>query len=169
MRLQAKRARRAALEPEAAVDPRAIREAALGLLARRDHATHELGRKLKERGFDAVAIAPVLAELAANRFLDDERFAEHFVSYHAARGQGPVRIGAELRQLALSADVINRHLEAAVDWRELARRARRKKFGAAVPRDFKARAKQARFLEYRGYSAEQIRAALEGEVVAEGC
>jgi len=164
VRLQARRARRGALEPEAAVDPRAIREAAAGLLARRDHATHELERKLKERGFESAAIASVLAELAAKRFLDDDRFVEHFVSYHASRGQGPVRIAAELRQLGLTAEIIDRHLDAVSDWHERARAARRKKFGAAVPRDFRSRVKQAKFLEYRGYAADEVRAALEGDI-----
>ncbi len=30
------------------------------------------------------------------RLLDDSRFAEHFVAYHANRGQGPVRIAHKL-------------------------------------------------------------------------
>jgi len=163
VRLQAKRAGRAALEPEEAIDPRAIREAAVGLLARRDHATRELGRKLEERGFNAEVIAVVLAELTARHFLDDERYIEHFVSYHAGRGQGPVRIAAELRQVGVAAESIDRQLDAVADWRERARGVRRKKFGAGLPKDFKGRARQARFLEYRGFLADHIRAALEGD------
>ena len=38
---------------------------------------------------------------------------------------------------------------------------RRKRFGADPPSDFRERARQARFLEYRGFSRDQIRAALE--------
>ena len=38
---------------------------------------------------------------------------------------------------------------------------RRKRFGAEVPRDYRERARQARFLEYRGFASSQIRAALE--------
>jgi regulatory protein len=163
VRLRAKRA----LEPEVARDPRSIRQAALELLARRDHATSELERKLKERGFDAPAIGPVLEELAAERLLDDDRFLEHFVSYHKARGQGPIRIAAELRQRSMPSESIERHLDAVLDWPEHARTARRKKFGSSVPKDFKSRARQARFLEYRGFSAEHIRAALQGDVAAE--
>jgi regulatory protein len=164
VRLQAKRAGRSAFAPDEAIDPRAIREAALGLLARRDHATHELERKLMERGFDVAAITPVLAELAAEHFLDDERYVEHFVAYHAARGQGPMRIAAELRQVGIPAESVDRQLGAIADWRERARTVRRKKFGAGLPKDFKGRARQARFLEYRGFLADHIRAALEGEI-----
>ena len=48
---------------------------------------------------------------------------------------------------------------AEVDWGALARAARRKKF-RAPPGDASARAKQSRFLEYRGFDAAQIRHAL---------
>jgi regulatory protein len=164
VRLRAKRAGRAALEPEKAIDPRAICEAAVGLLARRDHATRELERKLQERGFNSEAITAVLTELTAKHFLDDERYTEHFVAYHAARGQGPVRIAAELHQVGVAAESIDRQLDTTADWRERACAVRRKKFGVALPKDFKGRARQARFLEYRGFSADHIRAALDGDV-----
>jgi regulatory protein len=48
-----------------------------------------------------------------------------------------------------------------VDWLATARAVRRKRFGAEPPRDFRERAKQARFLQYRGFTADQVRAALE--------
>jgi len=167
VRLRAKKAGRAALDPEAAADPRSIRKTALEFLARRDFSAGELERRLEERGYDAAAIVPVLQDLVAKRFLDDDRFIENFVSYHAARGQGPIRIAVELRQRSVPAEAIERHLDAIADWRERACTARRKKFGAGVPKDFKSRAKQGRFLEYRGFSPEHIRAALEGDVAAE--
>ena len=160
MRRQAKRERTA----DEATDPLAIREAALGLLARRDHAAPELERKLKERGFDRLAAGAVIQELAAEHLLDDERYVEHFVAYHVTRGQGPARITAELRQLQLPADIIRRHLDAVVDWPGHARVVRRKKFGATIPGSYSARAKQARFLQYRGFSSDHIRAALAGDV-----
>ena len=163
MRRQAKRERTA----DEARDPRAIREAALGLLARRDHAARELERKLHDRGFDRAAADAVLQELAAERLIDDERYVEHFVAYHLTRGQGPVRITAELRVLQIPPEIIKRHLDAVADWREQARAVRRKKFGASIPGSYSARAKQARFLQYRGYTSEHIRAALAGEVASE--
>jgi regulatory protein len=46
------------------------------------------------------------------------------------------------------------------DWIQAAREARRRKFGPDLPADARARAKQARFLQYRGFSSDQIRAAL---------
>ena len=52
---------------------------------------------------------------------------------------------------------------AEVDWVQLAREVRRRKFGAATPRSLGERAKQARFLQYRGFDAEQLRAAFRDE------
>ena len=48
------------------------------------------------------------------------------------------------------------------DFVKLARDARIRKFGATIPKDRKERAKQARFLQYRGFSTDHIRAVLEG-------
>jgi regulatory protein len=46
------------------------------------------------------------------------------------------------------------------DWVAVAREARRRRFGVSPPGDYPERARQARFLQYRGFSHEQIRAAL---------
>ena len=48
----------------------------------------------------------------------------------------------------------------AEDWAGIAREIRRKRFGLSPPGDYRERARQARFLQYRGFSAEQVRAAL---------
>ena len=66
------------------------------LLARRDYACGELGAKLRERGFEPALIEALVEQLRARRMLDDERYAGHFVEYHSARGQGPVRIRRDL-------------------------------------------------------------------------
>jgi regulatory protein len=47
-----------------------------------------------------------------------------------------------------------------VDWAASATRERQRRFGAPPPREYRERAKQARFLQYRGFSTDQIRAAL---------
>jgi regulatory protein len=48
-----------------------------------------------------------------------------------------------------------------VDWLETIRAVRRKRFGPDLPREYAERARQARFLQYRGFDSEQIRSALE--------
>ena len=61
----------------------------------------------------------------------------------------------------MTAAEVDAALEAAAeDWAAIAREVRRKRFGVSPPGDYRERARQARFLQYRGFSAEQIRAAL---------
>ena len=71
------------------LDARAARVAALDALARRDHASEELRRKLLDKGYDAAVVAPLIERLCAEKLLDDRRYMENFVAYHAARGHGP--------------------------------------------------------------------------------
>jgi regulatory protein len=150
---------KAALAAEA--DERTVKAAALALLAGRDFGRRELAERLTRRGYPVALVDAVLAELVADNSLSEDRYLEQFVSQHAARGQGPMRIRMELRERGIEASAVEQALaEAEANWVEAARQARRRRFGAAPPGDFRERAKQARFLQYRGFSAEQIRAAL---------
>ncbi len=163
------RARRAAPavkrpRPEAPGDPSRVRAAALALLARRDYFSAELGRRLIERGFDLQATAEALAALTAERLLDDARCLERFVAYRAERGQGPLRIALDLRAQGAPAELIAPALEAGADWRARAREVRRRKFGVAAPAGWTEKARQARFLQYRGFSSDDIRAAIGAEL-----
>jgi regulatory protein len=98
--------------------------------------------------------------LADEGLQKDDRYAEVFIRSRAARGYGPRRIEQELKSRGVEQSLIRGALNAAeVDWDELARDTRRKKFRGA-PGDAQARAKQMRFLEYRGFDAAQIRQAL---------
>lgn len=139
-------------------DPAAVRLAALTLLARRDFASGELRHKLAQRGFADSAVRAVLEELAAAGQLNEARYVEGQVRAQAARGQGPLRIAAGLRRNQVPEALIAAGLEA-VDWLELARKVRRAKFGAQAPGNWSEKARQARFLQYRGFSADHIRAA----------
>jgi regulatory protein len=142
----------------------AARAQALKLLARREHARGELLEKLVARGHDRAVAAQVLDELAARRLLSEERFVAHLVSVKSGRGVGPLRIAAELRAKGVARDDAQAGLEAsAADWAAECERARRKRFGAALPRDAQERGRQARFLQQRGFTAEQVRRALRGD------
>jgi regulatory protein len=141
-------------------DPARIRSSAIGLLARREHSAGQLKAKLGSRGFDSDATEAVLEDLARRGLQSDERYVASFITHHAARGQGPVRIRAELRESGVAAELVDRLLdEADVDWVDTARTARRKKFGESPPGGFAERAKQSRFLQYRGFSQDHIRGA----------
>jgi regulatory protein len=145
--------RRTEIEP---LDARAARVAALDALGRRDYAAEELRRKLLDKGYDSTVVGPVLDALRAEKLLDDRRYVENFVAYHAARGQGPVRVRADLRKSGLMED----GLDAYPDWLAQLRSARQKKFGAALPDGYADKQRQSRFLAYRGFTNAQIRTAL---------
>ena len=159
--------RRRAGDPEKAAararDPEAARLAALTLLARRDFASGELRQKLELQGFAPDVVAGVLQQLTDERALCDARYAENYVTSHSSRGQGPLRIAADLRALGVSDPLIDAALATGPDWRALARQVRNRKFGDAAPADWTEKTRQARFLQYRGFSADHIRAATGAE------
>ncbi len=68
------------------------------------------------KGYDAGLVALLLEGLRAEKLLDDRRFTESFVAYHAARGQGPLRIRAELRRHGLEGALAEECLDAFPDW-----------------------------------------------------
>ena len=106
----------------------------------------------------------MVATLVAERLVDDSRYVQNFIAYHAGRGQGPARVRAELRQKGVIGDVVEEGLAAFADWNDAMEAARRKKFGAAWPDGYPERMRQARFLSYRGFTSAQIRTVL-GSVV----
>ena len=140
-------------------DPEAARLAAMAQLARRDFATGELRQKLESQGFHREVAAAVVAELIEERALDDGRYAENYVSYHADRGHGPLRIAADLKALGVPSNLVEAALAAGPDWRVLAGEVRTRKFGAETPEEWTEKTRQARFLQYRGFSSDHIRAA----------
>jgi regulatory protein len=142
------------------LDSRAARAAALDALSRRDHTSEELRGKLLGKGYDAAVIAELVNRLRAEKLLDEGRYLENFVAYHAGRGQGPNRVRANLRHLGLSGAQIDAALTDFPDWLTQLKRAREKKFGTSLPTNYADRQRQAQFLAYRGFTGAQIRSAL---------
>jgi regulatory protein len=141
-------------------DPDGARLAAVTRLARRDFASGELAARLQEDGYPAEAVAAVIADLTADRILDDARFATQYVAYHADRGQGPRRIAMDLSARGVAPLHIEAALAAGKDWAALAREVRTRRFGLTPPATWAEKAKQGRFLQYRGFSSDHIRSAL---------
>ena len=158
-----RRFRKVKADPDKAGDPRAVRMAAVALLAGRDFASGELKDKLEAQGYLPDAAGEAVAELVEGKVLDDSRYAEHFVTHRSNRGQGPARIAAELRDLRLPPEIIEGALASGPDWKALAREVRTRKFGSAIPVTWTDKGRQGRFLQYRGFSSDHIRAALGGD------
>jgi regulatory protein len=142
------------------LDARGARVAALDALARRDHASAGLRRKLLDKGYDPAVVDPLVEQLCTEKLVDDRRYVENFVTYHAARGQGPLRVRMDLRKQGMQGELVENAIAAYPDWIEQLRKARQKKFGAAVPSQYADGQRQARFLGYRGFTGAQIRMAL---------
>ncbi len=137
-----------------------VRQHAMLLLARREHARFELVVKLSAKGFDALYIEPVLNALEADNLLSDKRFAECYIRSRVNKGYGPCRIRIELQARKVDDEIVNEFLYHGWDWSRRIAEVRRKRFGDVPVTDIKVRAKQQRFLQYRGFSSEQINAAM---------
>jgi len=141
--------------------PQEARKKAMDFLARREYGQTELIRKLADKGFDRDVAANAVAQLTEDGLQSDERFSESFVQSRINQGKGPVRIRIDLGQKGIGDSIVEVALEEAdPDWRALAREQRIKKFGPDLPTDFKEKARQMRFLQYRGFEQGHIQAAV---------
>jgi len=135
----------------------------MNLLARREHSRAELHSKLRHKGFDVAIIENVVADLVRDNLVDDERFTEGYVRYRLNRGFGPLRVQIELRERGIDDALIDKYVDASGEhWLDRITTVQSKKFGN-MPNDFQERARQARFLQYRGFTSEQIRLVLKSE------
>ena len=149
---------------ERASDAVRARKKAMDYLARREHGREELTAKLIGAGFEPETARDVVARLADEGLQDDRRFVESFVQSRVGQGKGPVRIRSELGQRGHADGIIDEALEGSgTDWFALAREVRLKKFGAALPGDFREKARQMRFLQYRGFEQAHVQAAVSAE------
>ena len=136
-------------------------DAGIGLLARREHSVRELRTKLAARGYGPDGIEAALETLCERGLLSDERFASAFLRSRRERGQGPLKIRAQLMQRGVNSELIDAALSGAgVDWDECAQAARSRRFGESPPADHAQRAREARFLRGRGFSSGQVARAL---------
>jgi regulatory protein len=100
------RRRRGPSDPPSDVSTGAIRAAALRLLGRRDYTHAELGSRLTTRGYPGDAVKDVLAQLAAERLVDDHRAAAaHVRTASRVKGRGRQRIARELTARGVDEDV----------------------------------------------------------------
>ena len=133
---------------------------ALGLLVRREHSRKELKRKLAARGVEAEDAQAAVERMTAEGWQDDGRFAELLVRSRANNGYGPLRIRAELGMHGLDRDTVVAAMDAYDgDWTENARDLARRRFPGRLD-DRGIQRKAADFLIRRGYSGDQVRAAV---------
>jgi regulatory protein len=130
---------------------------ALRMLTRREHSSAELKAKLQEKGCVDEVAGAVVAQLAVERLVSDERFVEALISARRRRGFGPVRIRHELREKGIPAEQIDAALDmSARYWLADLEQLCKRRFGSRPAGNYSERARRARFLQYRGFTTEQI-------------
>jgi regulatory protein len=138
-----------------------LRERALRLLARREHARGELSRKLASHAESAEQLEALLDNLAERGLLSDERYVEMRLNARRARF-GNARLAHELRTQGVAAALVNEALAGGENELSRARQVWQRKFGDQTA-DGTEYARQMRFLLNRGFSGETIRRVLRGD------
>lgn len=139
-----------------------LKNDALKLLARREHSSFELYRKLARKGYADLDIGSLLEVFKKQGWQDDARFASAYTGSRQARGYGPLLIQKELSERGISdamiVQVIDQHDPV---WVETLVRLVNKKFAGSFAEDFIERAKQFRFLQSKGFPLWLIKKSLK--------
>ena len=130
---------------------------ALKLLTRREHAISELRDKLLRKTEQPELVPEIIQELIQKKYLDDKRFTESYTRMLASKGYGLLRIKRALKEKGI-AEFTNLNLHHA-DIKEVYN----KKFKNLGSSDLREKAKQIRYLQYRGFSFEEIKKVLNHE------
>lgn len=133
----------------------------VGLLARREHSEFELRQKLNTREFNPDDIDTAIERLLDKDYLSDTRFAQSTCRYRVNRGYGWRYIANELKQKGVCSTIIQQlQNNCEIDWYLQAELAYNKRFGESSVKDpqdsQKEKAKKIRFLQYRGFSTDEI-------------
>lgn len=138
---------------------KSLRQRALEYLGKREYSYAELGQKLKAYADDGDDIPALLEDFKARGWLSDARFTEQIV--HARQTKfGSAKIAHELREKGVADHLIADAIEQVKDnEQENAAEVWRKKFKTG-PKSREEWAKQARFLQSRGFGFDMIKKVL---------
>lgn len=139
-----------------------LRERALGFLSRREYSYKELEQKLKGYAEEQDDLPALLEDFKKRGWLSEERYTEQIV--HARKGKfGSLKVAHELREHGVAEELISKAVaEVKNDELANARAVQNKKYGY-LPTNREEWAKQARFLQSRGFGFDVIKQVLKGE------
>ena len=131
---------------------------AVSLLTRREHSVKQLHTKLLQKGYSLDESDTAIAELCQQNLLSNIRYAECYVRARSQRGYGPIRLVLELQQAGIEQYIIDASLAeySSDDWLAILKSLQQKRFDGEFSADQTERAKQVKFMQYRGFSYEQI-------------
>ena len=134
-----------------------IRSAALDILTGREYSRQELAQKLQRKFGHHSSIDEVLNGLETDQLQSDRRYAEVFVRSRIQRGQGPIKIRADIGQKGISNEILQLVLnEQKIDWFSVVCDVSRRKYGVLGPQEQSDKARRGRFFQSRGFTFEQI-------------
>ncbi|MCY4149773.1 MAG: regulatory protein RecX [Gammaproteobacteria bacterium] len=126
------------------------------LLVKREYSHHELLQRFLKQASRQVC-DEAMRQLVSQGAQSDERFAESLCRSRHAAGKGPVLVRYELQKHQVNEELIEMAMEPyANEWKELAEKVRKKKFGDEVPKEYPALARQLRFLQQRGFGRAEL-------------
>jgi regulatory protein len=142
--------------------PETLRSRALRLLARREHTRAELARKLAGFTDNPAELESVLEDFERKGWLSERRVVEQMV--HARRARyGARRIERDLLTRGVTGEAVKTAVSGLKEGElDAAREVWRRKFGDRLPRTPTDRARQARFLQGRGFDMDVIMKVLKG-------
>lgn len=143
---------------------RYLRWLAFYYLSRRELSAYELKQKLLAKGCDNDKVNELLSEFAEKGYQSDERCAYMIIRESVRKNRGRTHIKNALKQARLDlpyefdeliaqagVSVLDDESDEQVNWLKLATQARTKKYGDTIPATPKEKARQLRFLQYRGF------------------
>ncbi len=141
-------------------------QAALALLARRDHFRRELENKLKAKEYPLDEIEGAISRCEASGLVDDLRVGERFVEIRAEdRGWGPHRLAAELKKRGVPSADAERLASLEPGLADAALRTALRKLEIRAPerwwRDSQRRARMVSSLIARGFETDVAIAAVD--------
>ncbi|GJC31868.1 hypothetical protein KAM398_18470 [Acinetobacter sp. KAM398] len=136
-----------------------LRSYAFAVLTRKEYSKNDLIEKLALYAEHRDEVIELVNELARENYQSDQRLAEMLLASQKRQGKGPNRIKMALKNKKVDSSLISEELKE-TDWTEQAYQLKVKKFGTEVANEPKLKAKQIRFLQYRGFDMDAIMKAI---------
>lgn len=134
---------------------------AITLLAKKDYSSGRLSSLLSKLTEKEEYVERVVRRLSDSHYINDTQLINNLIDKHIKKLHGPTRIKQEIRQKGFPQELIDQKIEeSGIDWYSMAKEARIKKFSDTPPSEQKEKAKQIRYLQYKGFSMDMILEAL---------
>ncbi len=136
-----------------------LRSYAFAVLTRKEYSKAELIEKLALYAESRDEVITLVDELSRENYQSDQRVAEIMLSSQKRKGKGPNQIKMKLKNKKIDTALIAEELKE-TDWVQQAYELKVRKYGTEVTKDPKIKAKQIRFLMYRGFEMDAIMKAI---------